>query len=103
MAVVTKQIDGSVGKKVKDVMNDPTGNIGELKGILSQALSGLPFRVGIFIVLFHILYISYKHFWNKNRIIIIQDDCFCDQIVYHVITFTLMGTWTLFLPGYAVH
>jgi len=86
-------------------MEDVTNDIDELKGILSEALGGIPFNVGIFlIVLYNMSYLFYKAFFETRVDEIIQDDCYCDQsdrIVYRVMTFMIMGTWILFPFGYA--
>ena len=75
--------------------------------ILSKVLGGLPLRIGITIVLlYHLLYIAYKAFLETRTDDTIEHECYCnrrDQIVYRVITFTLMGAWILFLPAFALH
>ena len=100
------EIEKSV-QEIDDVVSDATGDINELKGILSEALGGLPFKVGIIIVvLYQISYLTYKAFFETRLDIIIQDDCYCDQrdqIVYRTITFAFMSVWLLFLSSYAIY
>ena len=92
-------------EEVMDEIDDVAGDINELKGILSEALGGFPFKVGIlFVVLYHLSYLFYKAFFETRVDHIIQDDCYCDQTdqtVYRTITLIFMGAWIIFLPGYA--
>ena len=75
--------------------------------VLSEVLGGLPLRVGVtMVVLYHLLYITYKAFLETRTDDTVELECFCnrtDQIVYRVITFTFIGAWILFLPAFAFH
>ena len=88
--------------EIDAVIKDVVTNVNKVTGILSGALGGLPFKVGIFIVaLYQLLYISYKAFLETRTDNVIREDCYCaerDQIVYRTMTFTLMGAWILYLP-----
>ena len=54
-------------QEIDDVVDDVTGDVNELKGILSDALGGLPFRVGIFIVIvYNVSYLVYKAFFETR-------------------------------------
>lgn len=94
----------AVKKETKDIKLEA---LNELKGIFSEALGGLSFQIGIcLVIVYHILYISYKAFLQSRIYTTIEDDCYCnerDKVVYRTITFTLMGVWVLFLPTYAFY
>jgi len=100
-----EELDKSGIQDVKDGMDDVTSGIDELKGILFEALGGLPFKIGVFLVVFYnMLYLFYKAFFVTRVDEIIQDDCYCDQrdeIIYRLMTFIIMGAWILFLIVYA--
>ena len=93
--------------EIDAVIKDVVTNVNKVTGILSGALGGLPFKVGIFIVaLYQLLYISYKAFLETRTDNVIREDCYCaerDQIVYRTMTFTLMGAWILYLPTYGFY
>lgn len=104
--------DGATGdinqyKRTGIVEEDTTIDAGTHHSVLPEVLGGLPLRIGIIIILlYHLLYIAYKAFLETRTDHIIEHECFCDQrdqIVYRVITFTLVGAWILFLPAFALH
>ena len=100
-AIIFNEFDGPA------VVDGAITDVNKVNGILSGALGGLPFKVGFFIVvLYQLLYISYKAFLETGTHHVIQDDCYCahrDQIIYRTMTFTLMGAWILFLPTYGFY
>ena len=77
--------------------------------VITQVLDGLPLSVGItMVVLYHILYITYKAFQERRTDDTVEPEgvCYCherDKIVYRVITITFIGAWILFLPAFAIH
>ena len=115
--------DGATGdtnqyKRTSTVKEDTTIDIEKNHLVLSEVLGGLPLRIGITIVLlYHLLYITYNAFKDTRTDLgdaffetrtndTVAHECFCnqrDQIVYRVITFTLMGAWIIFIPAFALH
>ena len=109
MDTVTDGASGDTNqyKRTNTAKEDTTVDTDTHHSVLSEVLGGLPLRVGIMIVLlYHLLYITYKAFLETRTDDTIEDECFCnqrDQIVYRVITFTLMGAWIIFIPAFALH
>lgn len=96
-----------MGSAFDEALNDVGGDLNELKGILSEALGDLPFKIAlIFIVLYNFLYTLYGSYFGTNVSHMIESDCYCnrsDRLFYRIITIGFSTAWIIFLVTYGIY
>ena len=100
-----KNVAEKVKEDLADSVDDFSEQLHELKGILSEALGDLPFKVAIIIVVvFNLLYTLYRSFLATRTDNVIESDCYCnptDRTFYRTIMLVSMIFWIIFLFAYA--
>ena len=101
-----EDVTGEVVADLEETFDDVGGQLQELKGILSEALGDLPFKLAIvLIVLFNLIYTFYHAFFTTRIDNVIESDCYCDPIdraFYRTLILVSTMIWICILSGYAL-